>query len=828
MRLRDGILKLAGFCVLAGVLMAGTMFPAVGSLGVVSNRASDTVNNLSADLVSTDPPLMTTLLDRDGKPFAYLFEQYRIMTPIEKIPATMRGAIIAVEDRRFYEHQGVDWRGTFRAALANQASGAVSQGGSTLTQQYVKNYLVQVAAQGNRSEQNRATEQTPARKLREIRIALQLEKRMSKDEILSSYLNVVPFGNGTYGLTAAARTYFGVEPEKLSVTQAALLAGIVNSPEALNPVTRPEKALQRRNEVLERMGDAGMLAAKHDESVAVAQKLFSEPLGILNPVKTPPNNCVGAGSAGFFCNYVREYLKKSGFTKEIIERGGFNIKTTLDRQALDKMKAALDAETHPKNPHAATVMSLVQPGKEKHRVVALSSNRVFGLNADEKETVLALPSDVQNLGAGSIYKIFTAAAALERGLGLNTTIPTPDFYVSRVFKTPANPGCPSAGNGQSWYCVKNAGAYGASSMDLRKALARSPNGGFVNLLERAGLPATVDMASKLGLRSLETKVAGEDNRTPKRSIAQFVKDQTIASFTLGPSPTSSLELANVGATLAAEGVWCPPSPIESITDRHGRPVAVREDPCEQVVAPGLANAMMVGLSDDVKKDGTAHAAATAAGWNRPLAAKTGTSQQHKSAGFIGFNQQYAGAVFTFDDTNRPRPLCDGANGPYSCGSGNIYGGKTPAQTWMRAMTGIMAGMPVVEMPPVEPRYFTGGPNVQVPNVVGMQVDKATGTLEQAGYKVVQRNSNSARARGTVVSQSPRGGALPGETITLHVSTGFVPPPTPSPDRPGNGAEPSAPAPRAEEPENPEEPPRNRSPQMPGVIIPPPRVEIGDA
>nr|BFE46971.1 hypothetical protein GCM10017745_03980 [Saccharothrix mutabilis subsp. capreolus] len=160
------MLKLLGLCLLAGVLLAGMMFPVVGSLGLVSNRASDTVDSISADLVTTDPPLITTITDKDGAPIAYLYDQYRVLVPPEKISPTMKAALVSVEDRRFYEHQGVDWRGTIRAGLTNQVSGAVTQGASTLTQQYVKNYLVHVVARNNQVEAQKAQEQTIARKAR--------------------------------------------------------------------------------------------------------------------------------------------------------------------------------------------------------------------------------------------------------------------------------------------------------------------------------------------------------------------------------------------------------------------------------------------------------------------------------------------------------------------------------------------------------------------------------------------------------------------------------------------------------------------------------------
>jgi membrane peptidoglycan carboxypeptidase len=203
-------------CLVAGVLVAGMAFPAALALGLVSNAAGDSVNSVSTDLASDQLPQTSTVTDSTGRPIAYLFDQDREPVPPDKIAPAMKAAIVAIEDRRFYEHQGVDWQGTLRAVVANSASGDVVQGASTLTQQYVKNYLLYVEAK-TQADRLKATEQTPARKLREARIALQLERALSKEEILDRYLNIVFWGNGAYGVAAAARTYFGTTADQLTV-----------------------------------------------------------------------------------------------------------------------------------------------------------------------------------------------------------------------------------------------------------------------------------------------------------------------------------------------------------------------------------------------------------------------------------------------------------------------------------------------------------------------------------------------------------------------------------------------------------------------------------
>ncbi|MBY8851505.1 transglycosylase domain-containing protein, partial [Saccharothrix sp. MB29] len=226
---------MAGLCLMAGVLLAALLFPVVGGLGLASNRAADTVDQTSAELTEAELPLVSTVLDMNGDAIAYLYDQYRIPVRSEDISDTMKAAIIAIEDKRFFDHAGVDWQGIARAAAKAGVDGETSQGASTLTQQYVKNYLAFVVGKGSDEAYEKATEATIGRKISEARIATQLEQQMTKDEILTAYLNVVPFGNGTYGVGAAARTYFDTSPDELTVPQAAMLAGLVNEPSRLNP-----------------------------------------------------------------------------------------------------------------------------------------------------------------------------------------------------------------------------------------------------------------------------------------------------------------------------------------------------------------------------------------------------------------------------------------------------------------------------------------------------------------------------------------------------------------------------------------------------------------
>jgi membrane peptidoglycan carboxypeptidase len=798
-RVGDSLLKLIGLCLLAGVLVAGMLFPLVGALGVMSNRASDTIDSVSADLVATDPPLVTRITDAQGKQIATIYDQYRLPVAAEQISPTMTAALVAIEDRRFYEHHGVDWKGTIRAAISNQ-TGSDVQGASTLTQQYVKNYLINVVNRDNKSEQNKAQEQTIARKLREARIAIQLEQKMSKEEILTGYLNVVEFAYEVYGIGAAASAYFGTTPAKLTVAQSALLAGAVNNPVLYNPWRNPAGTLARRNLVLDKMAETQKLSPE------AAEEAKKAPLGILPEVKKPPANCVGAGpEIGFFCQYVWVYLQEIGFTPDQITTGGYTIKTTLDRRATQLAKDAAEAQVPKSTPGVANTMAIVRPGKKRHEVVALVSNRDYGLNGDKGQTTIPYPYGIENkFGAGSVYKIFTAAGYLEKGGGINNRIKTPSFYESDKFVGGADR-CARTANGYSRkYCLSNANDGYPAEMTLQDALATSPNTGFVILEERVGMDTVVDMAQRLGMR--KTLASNTSGRAPdpkakgeaSQSQAQFYKPSENnphgnASFTLSPSPVSTLELANVGATIMSGGVWCPPTPLVEVKDRNGKKLNYNEQPCEQAVDPKLANTLAHGLSKDAHGSGTAASAANRYGWNRNSIGKTGTTQAFKSAAFLGGTAQLTAAVVVSNDSPRPQGICDyGPGNVRLCGGGGeIYGGRSPARTFFQAMTKILQGKPNVPLPPADERYLEGGDDVRVPNVIGMSREQATDRLKQAGYEVNAVDRNDSRARGTIVSQSPRGAALKGETVTIYVSTGYVPPPRttePSkpPGRPGDG------------------------------------------
>ncbi|KUI10835.1 penicillin-binding protein [Mycobacterium lehmannii] len=772
------VIKLAWCVLLASVITAALLFPVVGGFGLVSNRASDVVANGSAQLVEGEVPQVSTMVDAKGNVIAWLYNQRRFEVPSDQIANTMKLAIVSIEDKRFAEHNGVDWQGTLTGLSGYLSGNLDTRGGSTIEQQYVKNYQLLVIAQTD-AEKRAAIETTPARKLREIRMALTLDKTFTKSEILTRYLNLVSFGNGAFGVQDAAQTYFGINASELNWQQAALLAGMVQSTSALNPYTNPEGALARRNLVLDTM------IQNIPEEAAALRAAKEEPLGVLPQPKELPRGCIAAGDRAFFCDYVLEYLARAGVSKEQVARGGYLIRTTLDPDVQGPVKAAVNQFAAPDLDGVASVMSVIKPGKESHPVLAMASSRTYGLNLDAGETMQPQPFSLVGDGAGSTFKLFTTAAALEMGMGINAQLDVPAQFQAKGLGSSDTPGCPAA----TW-CVKNAGGY-RGTMNITDALATSPNTAFAKLISQVGVQRSVDMAVRLGLRSYALPGTARDyDPDSNESLADFIKRQNLGSFVLGPIEINALEFSNVGATLASGGVWCPPNPIAQVIDRHGEEVSVTTETCEQAVPEGLANTLANAMSKDDEGAGTAAGAAGSVGWDLPMSGKTGTTEAHRSSAFLGFTNTLAAGNYIYDDSTAPGELC---SFPLrKCGYGNLYGGNEPARTWFAAMKPIANNFGEVRLPPTDPRYVEGGPGSRVPSVSGLTESAARQRLRDSGFQVADQASsvNSNAPRGSVVGTTPGGQTVPGSIITIQVSNGIPPAPPPPPP----GAIPGLPAP----------------------------------
>ena len=661
--------KLAATILVAGVLLAGLLFPWVGGTGLAARNSATLLDALPVELTDKTPAGNTKVLAADGSLITNLYKNNRTPVTPDQIAPVMKQALVDIEDSRFYDHNGLDVQGTMRALVKNVAAGSVQEGGSTLTQQLVKQTLLQTAT--SPEDRQAATEQTVGRKLREARLAMAVEETFSKDEILTRYLNIVYFGQGAYGVQAAAQKYFSVNAADLTLPQAAMLAGLVQSPANDDPITNPENAVTRRNQVLARMHDLKHIS---DEELAANS---AQPV-VVAEGQDPPNGCIDATIGGFFCAYVKQYLTGAlGVTQDQIDNGGLTIQTTLrpDMQAAGD-QAVLN--TLPMGASLAGMYTAVEPGTGK--LLAMSVNREYGCDREECESVVL--NEAASQGAGSTYKVFVAAAALAEGYPQNYTITTSDPYTSRVYKE-------NGGTRGAPYRVGNAGNFPAT-LDLRGALVRSSNTYFVALEDALGsVEKPVRMAEAMGMTF---------DRPNQTSAEQYI-DGNMGSFTLGSNATSPLELATAYSTLAGNGTKCDPIPVTGILDRDGKPLTdengqpiVKNDNCTpEAIPPGVATTLNQILIGDVSSpEGTGTRAAVA---GHEIAGKTGTSQKNWSAAFVGYTPQYAASVMVLN--------------PKANENVGGFGGNKPATIWHDAMAPILEGQPAVPFPPADPAVVAG-------------------------------------------------------------------------------------------------------------------------
>ena len=774
---RSPVLRLVVVVFLAALILAGAAFPAVGGTGYFMARTADDFAVNTNSVINKAAPGISTLTDKDGDPFAWVYEQRRINVTSDQIAPIMKKALVAVEDRRFYDHGGVDWKGTIRAAVKNFSSGSVQEGASTIDQQLIKNHNLLVEATTD-AERRAATATDYGRKLREIRVARNIEGELTKDEILTKYLNLVPFGNGAFGVETAAHTYFGRPATQLDIPQAALLAGMVQQSSGLDPYTNPEGALARRNDVLAAMESTGAINTEEYNAAKNTE------LGVLPQPASLPQGCIAAGDIGFFCDYALDYLASHGFDNEKIARGGYTIKTTLDPQVQQNVQRSLREQAASTTPGVAEVMNVIEPGDNSRRVLAMASSREYGLDLPRGQTVQKQPFTLVGNGAGSIFKIFAAASAVEKGLGIDSSFPVPKRYEASGLGTGGADNCP-----EGLYCVENTGNF-PPDMTLRQALAKSPNTPFIQISELVSVEGVTDMAVRLGMRSYKQPGSFDG----ESSIAEYVSKHKLGSFVLGPTPVNNLELSNVAATLASNGRWCEPNPIESITDASGNEIALDTPECEEAVSPEVAHAVANALSDDTV-DGTAKDAAESADWIAPISAKTGTTESNQSAAFLGFTSKFAASVYAYNDSPTVTQLC--TTPLRQCGDGDLFGGREPALTWFNAMKPVVAerGEEDLPLPEIDPDYHLGTSITRMPDVAGMQEAEARKAIEEAGYKVeVNSISNTGVQRGVVVKTWQPDLLLKGGTVAIYVADGTrkpPPPPSPTPSE--------TPKPRTEEP-----------------------------
>jgi penicillin-binding protein 1A len=666
----------------------------------------------------TSPPLPA--LGRDSAETSQLFsadgtlvtslhgEENREVISIAAIPKVLQDAVVAIEDERFWTHSGVDLRAVARAAYSNAAEGGVVEGGSTITQQYVKNEIL-------------GPERDVRRKVREASLAYHLEQKYSKKRILELYLNTIYFGNGAYGVQAAAHEYFGVSADQLGLAPAALLAGLIHAPTTLDPYDHPAEATDRRGTVLDKMVALGLIER------AAADEARATPLGLrVKPVDE-------RYPAPYFVERVKRFIldePRFGATpkdrRNLLFGGGLKIYTTVDLAMQAKAEAAVaKVLTVPdKDPEAAVVA--IEPGTGYVRAL-VGGHDFFGGGAQAK---LDLATQGTGRPAGSAFKPFVLAAALAKGIPLSRTFDAP----GRLTLTLEHPR-------QVWQ-VDNYEGNGGDRMDLVSATVQSVNTVYAQLLLEVGPDAAVQLAERMGIT------------TPLKPYASAV---------LGTNEVYPLDMAAAYATFANRGVAVPPTFITKIVGRNGEILYQHHHEEHRVLTTDV-----VDTENDVLRQVVEDGTGVRARIGRPVAGKTGTGQKWRDAWFVGFTPDLVSSVwvgFPKGQVSMVPPVTRTL----------VSGGSWPAQIWQLFMGDVLANQPITEFhAPPKPVVSVDITPRAVPLVVGMPVDQAEETLARAGFVTRRRAvADNQYPPGYVVAQSPGTGAVApgGSTVVVNVGTG---------------------------------------------------------
>jgi membrane peptidoglycan carboxypeptidase len=728
-----------GVGVVMALLLALTALPVVVPSGALVRDTAKRLGNFGPDPKPGTLAQRSNIYAANGARLATLFDENRAYVHLKQIPKRVRDAVVAIEDDRFYEHSGIDWRGIARAAVADLKAGTIEQGGSTLTQQYVKKIVLN------------DTSQTLDRKIREAAFAVRLEKRLTKDEILEAYLNAVAFGEGTYGVAAAAQHYFGGKSvAELTLSEAASLAATIKSPEVYKP-TRPRANIPRRDLVLDRMQQLGF-AKPQNVAKAKKQKLHTKLFKL--SVNQP-----------FFVDYVRglllndpgydKVLGKVGTErrKKTVFQGGLKVYTTLDPARQKQAEAAVREQLQqPSQQEGRIDGAVASVDPRSGQIIALVSGKDY---KKSKVNLATLGHGSVGMQPGSSFKTFFVVAALEEGLPTSTT-----FFAPPKITDELGGKCRGWGDGKPG----NADPAEAGDYNLYTGTIHSVNTYFAQLAVKVGPSRGLEVARRMGI--------GNAPRPPGPDASQKERDNysnwNVCSLVLGAKEVSVLDMASAYGTLANQGVHCRAYSIDKIVAPGGKTLFKEKPDCQQVVEPGVAN-QTVDILRDVVTSGTGKAAALP---GRPVAGKTGTTDEYRSAFFNGFTPQLATSVWV-GIPRKPTPMR--TLGPTG---GPVFGGTWPARIFSQFMQSALEGQPVESFPP-PPHGRPPDPKQKkdekkgVPDVVGKNLAEAVAILRAAGYGASPRVVHDRAPLGRVVAQSPKAGskAKPGTVVILDVSDG---------------------------------------------------------
>jgi membrane peptidoglycan carboxypeptidase len=762
------MLLIVGISVLAGVLAAGLALPVTAGLGLGALTGANAFSEMPDEVEFHTLAERSRMTDANGRTLATFYDENRVYVTIDKVAPVMLDATLAIEDHRYYHHGPIDLQGTTRALLTNLEAGETVSGGSTLTQQYVKLVLLDQAKTAEERAEVLADTgpEGYVRKLRELRMAVNVEKELTKDEILERYLNIAnfggPSGRANYGVEAAARYYFSTNAADLTLTQAATLAGLVQRPSAYEPTRNPEAAIGRRNTVITRMAELGMIS----ENEAAEARLAD--LGL--EINETRSGCVSSW-APWFCDYAVAEISKMaelGETPdermELLMRGGLRITTTVDR---DIQRIATREIMDRVAPTDNSVGSLAMVEPSTGHIKAIANSRLYGPEGDGYSMVnYAVDYEMGNsngIQPGSAFKPFVLAAAINQGLSLDLRINSPQQINmgNQRFRVCWNDR--SIVTTESNWRPQNSTRGG--NITMRQATEWSTNTYFVQLLHRTGICEPARIAEQAGIMH-----------------AQGGPLQQVASFTLGANEVSPLAMAGGYGMFANRGSYCKSFAVLEVRDRNRKTLAEREPDCNRVLDKEIADAVNNVLRGVIESPG-ATGARMRLDDDRMAAGKTGTTNRSIAVWFAGYTPQLSTAVAVYD-ADPPQTTLDGRtyNGEYMP---RAFGGTLPGPVWRVVMNAALEDEPHERFKRPDPRVIRGI-SEQVPDVRGVSASAAADRLSEAGFDShIAGEVASGLAQGLVVSTDPGSGTTvaSGSSIGLYISTGqaATPPQSEEPD-----------------------------------------------
>ncbi|GAB3616214.1 transglycosylase domain-containing protein [Okibacterium endophyticum] len=773
-----GLLGFIGLSAATGILVTAAVTPALAVTGMTANEAIGVFDGLPEYLAIGQPMersnIYATASDGSTPLLASFYDQNREEIGWEAVSQNLKDAAIAAEDPRFYEHGGVDMMGTARAIVKTYVVGGDTQGGSTITQQYVKNVLVQECDKDATSLEeldacaNDATTADGAegasRKLKEMRMAIGLEKKYAKDDILLGYLNLANFGARTYGVQSASMYYFGVNAADVTVEQAATLIAILNNPGNLR-IDQPDnevngaadgyaKTKLRRDYVIEKMLDEKKITREqYDAAVATP---------VAPNIVQPSTGCQTAGGSAYFCDYVTWIIKNDptfGDTPEereaLLRRGGLDIYTTIDLDIQAAAEGSINSHIPSSLPTAniAGAAVTVQPGTG--RVLAMAQSKVYSNDpalaaADPSYTSVNYNTDRDYGGSsgfqvGSAYKIFALLEWLNKGHSLYEQINS----AKRTFTSfPAE----CIGGYYEKYTPQNYDGSSPASTNAYDATRQSVNTAFIAMAQKLDLCDIRDTAQALGVHRAD---GGELGFTP--------------ATILGTNEIAGLTMATAFAGIANDGVVCTPVAIDRIVGHDGTEMAPPQSECTQGISPEVAHTAAFAMQS-VFAGGTGSAARVS---GAPIFGKTGTADGGLKTGataswIIGGTTEAVTAFWVGNVSGFSNIYNVYVNGR------SAYNAKFP--TWAGITAATIAKFGGNEFP-APPRDLTVVREVAIPDVAGQSVEAATALLEEAGFTAaVGEPVDSAVGAGLVAATEPGAGttATVGSTVTLRPSTGTPP------------------------------------------------------